>query len=65
MPALGCCASPVPALPQSECFCVQIVPKGVGEWEQSGKRHMVFPEEGLSSLSFDAQSVSGRQESFV
>lgn len=55
MPALGCCALPVPGLSQSQCF---FVPKGVGEWEQAGKRYMVFPEEGLSSLNFDAQSVS-------
>lgn len=51
-PALGYRALPVPGLPQCECFFVQIVPGGVGECEQCGRRYMVFPEEGPCSLNF-------------
>lgn len=44
MPALGCCALPVPGLPQCECFFVQTVPERVGKWEQGGGRYTAFPD---------------------
>lgn len=51
-PALGYGALPVPGLPKCECFFVQIVLEGVGEWEQCVRSYTVFPEEGLCSLDF-------------
>lgn len=44
-------------LPQCECFFVQIVPGGVGEWEQCWRRYTVFSKKGPCSLDFAKNSI--------